>query len=114
MTLCGQTNEQLPHWMQMSGSQTATSSEMLRFSYAVVPLGYVPSTGRALTGSSSPRPAIIAAVTVRTNSGACAGTRGGGSWAAVTRPGSSTLCRPSTAASTAARLRATTSAPRRP
>ena len=78
MTLCGQTNEQLPHWMQMSGSQTATSSEMLRFSYAVVPLGYVPSTGSALTGSSSPRPAIIAAVTVRTNSGACVRHEGRG------------------------------------
>ena len=67
---------------------------MLRFSYAVVPLGYVPSTGSALTGSSSPRPAIIAAVTVRTNSGACAGTIGGDSRVDVTRSGSSTLCKP--------------------
>ena len=37
--MCGQTKLQLPHWMQVSSSQTATSSEMLRFSYAVVPLG---------------------------------------------------------------------------
>ena len=37
----------------------------------------MPSTGSALTGSSSPRPASISAVTVRTNSGACAGTTGG-------------------------------------
>jgi hypothetical protein len=37
----------------------------------------VPSTGRALTGSSSPRPAIIIAVTFCTNSGALAGTTGG-------------------------------------
>jgi hypothetical protein len=65
--------------MQSSESQTATMSEMLRFSYLVVPLGYVPSTGSALTGSSSPRPAIIAAVTVRTNSGASAGTSSRGS-----------------------------------
>ena len=100
--------------MQISGSQTATSSEMLRFSYAVVPLGYVPSTGSALTGSSSPRPAIIAAVTVRTNSGACSGTIGGDSRVDVTRSGSSTLCKPSSARSTAAWLRPTTSAPRRP
>ena len=42
-----------------------------------MPLGYVPSTGSALTGRSSPRPASISAVTVRTNSGACAGTTGG-------------------------------------
>ena len=39
MTLCGQTKLQLPHWMHRSGSHSATSSEMLRFSYAVVPLG---------------------------------------------------------------------------
>jgi hypothetical protein len=51
MTLCGQTKLQLPHWMHDSESQDATSSEMLRFSYCVVPLGYVPSTGSALTGS---------------------------------------------------------------
>ena len=47
---------------------------MLRFSYAAVPLGYVPSTGNALTGSSSPRPASIMPVTERTNSGAESGT----------------------------------------
>ena len=74
---------------------------MLRFSYSVVPLGYVPSTGSALTGSSSPRPAIIAAVTVRTNCGACAGTTGAGSRVAVTSSGSVTRCRASSAWSTA-------------
>ena len=40
----------------------ATSSAMLRFSQAAVPTGNVPSTGIALTGSSSPRPAMISAV----------------------------------------------------
>ena len=50
MTLCGQTKAQLPHWMHRSGSHCATSSETLRFSYAAVPLGQVPSGGRALTG----------------------------------------------------------------
>ena len=90
ITLCGQTKLQLPHWMHSSESQAATNSEMLRFSYCVVPLGYVPSTGSALTGSSSPRPAIIAAVTVRTNSGACAGTGGSSSRSDVTCSGSST------------------------
>ena len=39
MTLCGHTKLQLPHWMHSSSSQTATWSEMLRFSYLVVPLG---------------------------------------------------------------------------
>jgi len=67
-----------------------------------------------LTGSSSPRPAIIIAVTVRTNSGALAGTIAGSSRADVTRPGTSIRCSPSSVASTAAWFRATTSAPRRP
>ena len=49
----------------------------------------MPSTGSALTGRSSPRPAIISAVTARTNSGACAGTIGAGSRVAVTRSGTS-------------------------
>ena len=113
MTLCGQTKLQLPHWMHRSGSHVATRSEMLRFSKAVVPLGYVPSTGSALTGSWSPRPSIIAAVTVRTKSGACAGTVGGRSRVAVTRLGTSTRCSADSVWSTAAWLRATTSAPRR-
>ena len=50
MTLCGQTKLQLPHWMHVSGSHSATNSEIRRFSYVVVPLGKVPSTGMALTG----------------------------------------------------------------
>ena len=52
----------------------------------------MPSTGSMLTGSSSPRPAIIIAVTVRTNSGALAGTIAGSSRADVTRPGTSIWC----------------------
>jgi hypothetical protein len=59
-------------------------------SRAAVPLGYVPSTGSALTGRSSPRPASISAVTVRTNSGACAGTTGGSPRTAVACAGTST------------------------
>ena len=90
---------------------------MLRFSYSEVPDGYVPSAGSALTGSSSPRPASIAAVTVRTNSGA---PRNGGLARAAPVLGSSpaggtsTWCSPATAASTAALFRATISGPRRP
>ena len=113
MTECGQTKLQLPHWMQVSGSHTATRSEMLRFSYAAVPLGYVPSTGNALTGSSSPRPASIMPVTERTNSGAESGTGERMSCSDVSRPGISTAWSASSALSTAALFRSTTSAPRR-
>jgi hypothetical protein len=35
------------------------SMAMLRFSHWVVPVGQVPSTGNALTGSRSPLPAIM-------------------------------------------------------
>ena len=77
MTLCGQTMAHLPHWMQTSGSHTGISSAMLRFSHFAVPVGYVPSTGSALTGKLSPWPAIMRAVTSRTNCGACGDTAGG-------------------------------------
>ena len=46
---------------------------MARFSYCVVPVGKVPSTGSALTGSWSPSPAIMIAVTRWTKSGAPSG-----------------------------------------
>src|SRR4029450_5346869 len=74
MTLCGQTMEHCPHWMHRSGSQIGTCSAMLRFSYFVLPAGKVPSIGIALTGNVSPRPSIMTAVTLRTNSGAVSGT----------------------------------------
>ena len=74
MTLCGQTIEHWPHWMHRSGSQIGTSSAMLRFSNRVVPVGNVPSIGNALTGSESPRPSIIMAMTLRTKAGAESGT----------------------------------------
>src|SRR5262245_34020018 len=74
MTACGQTSTHLPHWMQRLSSQAGISSAMLRFSQRVVPLGYVPSGGSALTGSRSPSPAMMRAVTRCTNAGAEAGT----------------------------------------
>ena len=55
------------------GSQTGISAAMLRFSHCAVPVGQVPSTGKALTGSRSPLPAIISAVTRCTKSGASVG-----------------------------------------
>ncbi len=56
-------------------SHTGISRAMLRFSHWAVPVGKVPSMGMALTGRSSPSPAMILAVTFWTNSGAAAGTR---------------------------------------
>jgi hypothetical protein len=76
--------------MHSCGSQTATRSARVRFSYLVVPLGYVPSTGSTLTRTSSPRPGIIAEVTMRTNFGACAATSGAGSCVVVTCSGNAT------------------------
>ena len=113
MTPCGQTKLQLPHWMQMSGSHTGTISEMLRFSQrGGAATARCRPSGSAQTGSSSPRPAIIIAVTFRTNSGASSGTSGGrGSAVAACSSGTSTSCRWASAASTASKFLRTTSSP---
>src|SRR5512135_669647 len=76
MVAWGQTKEHWPHWMQMSGSQTGMWVAMFLFSYWVVPVGQVPSSGMADTGSESPWPEMILAVTSLTNSGASRGTGG--------------------------------------
>ena len=47
---------------------------MLRFSHWVVPVGKVPSTGKAETGMLSPLESMISPSTLRTNSGASFGT----------------------------------------
>src|SRR5450759_2340881 len=60
---CGQTNVHLAQSMQMVGSHRGSSSAMSRLSQRDVPTGNAPSTGSAETGSRSPRPAIISAVT---------------------------------------------------
>ena len=62
--------------MQISGSQTGMWTAMFLFSYWVVPVGQVPSSGIAETGRESPWPEMILAVTSRTNSGASPGTGG--------------------------------------
>ncbi len=51
---CGQMIAHLPQSMQMLGSQIGISCAMARFSQRAVPVGQVPSTGIALTGSRSP------------------------------------------------------------
>jgi hypothetical protein len=93
ITECGQTSTHLPHWMHSPSSQTGISRAMLRFSQRVVPLGKVPSGGRALTGRESPAPAIIRAVSRWTSSGASLGTGGRRSNELVTRSGTATSWR---------------------
>ena len=61
----------------MAGSHTGISTARSRFSHCAVAVGHVPSTGNALTGSASPLPAIITAVTRCTKSGASPATTAG-------------------------------------
>ena len=110
----GQTSAQRAQSMQISGSQIGISAAMPRFSHCAVPVGNVPSTGRALTGSRSPSPAIIVAVTRRTKSGACVGTRAAGVWSVVGSDGTVIGASAARAASTAAWLRSSTVVPRLP
>ena len=74
MLACGQTMAHLPQSMQIVSSQSGICWAMARFSHLVVPVGKVPSTGSALTGSRSPSPAMSRAVTCWTKSGAWSGT----------------------------------------
>ncbi len=72
MVACGQTKEQMPHWMHRSSSHTGMLTAMLRFSYLAVPVGKVPSAGIAETGTLSPSPSMIGPRVLRTKSGASA------------------------------------------
>ena len=83
MAACGQTIAHLPHCTHTGSSQTGISSAMFRFSHRAVSIGNVPSTGMALVGIASPRPAMISPMTFFTNSGAWGGTGGGMSMALV-------------------------------
>ncbi len=62
--------------MQREGSQEGMSIAMLRFSYWVVPLGNVPSSGRHDAGRLSPSRTIMGPRTAFTNSGASSATGG--------------------------------------
>src|SRR5438552_3221355 len=104
ITACGHTSTHLLHWIHTDGSHSGISTAMLRFSQRVVPLGYVPSTGSALTGSKSPWPAIMGPVTLVTNSGAPSATVWRSSRVLVTMDGTTTSCRCARAASTATKL----------
>jgi len=84
---------------------------MRRFSHLVVPSGQVPSTGKADTGSRSPLPAIITAVTRWTKSGAPAGIADCFRKVDVACAGTATSTRWASVWSMAAKLRRTTSSP---
>ena len=114
MVACGHTMAHLPQSMQMSGSQIGISVAMARFSYLAVPVGKVPSTGRADTGRRSPSPAMSSDVTRFTKSGAESGTVWTMERVAVTAAGTCTWCRAARAASMAAKFCSTTVRPRRP
>ena len=114
MVAWGQTMAHLPQSMQMSGSQIGISVAMARFSYFAVPVGNVPSTGSAETGSRSPSPAMRMEVTRFTKSGAESGTVWTIERVDVTVAGTCTLWRAARAASIAAKFCSTTVRPRRP
>ena len=101
----------LPQSMQMGSSQIGICWAIARFSYLVVPVGKVPSTGSALTGSRSPSPAISRAVTCLTKSGALSGTSARMAERVADRP-SVTWPRRAMDWSMAAKLRSTTAWPR--
>ncbi len=110
ITAWGQTMVQLPHWMQMSWFQTGIFSAILRFSYFVVPVGKVPSSGSLDTGIFSPLAAMISPITSLTKAGAVAGTGARILVLELTAPGV-TLWVAVRARSMAAIFLATTSAP---
>ena len=60
---CGQTSAHLPQSMQSAASQIGISAAIERFSKRAVPVGKVPSSGSAETGSRSPLPSSSSAVT---------------------------------------------------
>jgi hypothetical protein len=113
MAACGQMSAHLLHWMQGPVSQTGISSAMARFSQRVVPVGQVPSTGKADTGKRSPLLASMRAVTRLTKSGAPSGTTGDRGLP-VTLAGTFTSWRWARVASTASKFFCTTSGPLRP
>jgi hypothetical protein len=108
----GQTMAHLPQSMQTSGSQMGISLAIERFSYFVVPVGNVPSTGSALTGRRSPSPLISIVVTRCTKSGASSGTVTSIDRTLVATTGTSTRWRLASAVWMAAKLRSMIARPR--
>src|SRR5579859_4695584 len=97
--------------MHSESSHTGISRAMLRLSHFEVPVGNVPSGGRALTGKPSPCPEIIAARTSRTNEGAREETGGRILKLLEACFGTCTSWRLARVASTAAKFLCTTASP---
>ncbi len=114
MAACGQTIAHLPQSMHRSASQIGISVATVRFSTHAVPVGNVPSGGMALTGSRSPSPASMRAVTRCTNSVTSPVTVGRRCFVAVTVAVIGTGNNCASVVSTAAMLRCTTTSPRLP
>src|SRR5262249_48654528 len=93
ITACGQTIAHLLHWMHVFVSHTGISRARFRFSHFAVPVGKVPSQGKALTGSSSPRPSQITPSTSRSNFGAALENGGGISIVLLNFSGTRTSCK---------------------
>ncbi len=87
---------------------------MLRFSNRAVPVGKVPSIGKALTGRRSPLPSIIIRVTRRMKSGSPSESAWTRSGMPLTAAGIGTSRKAAIAPSTAAKFRSSTTSPRRP
>jgi hypothetical protein len=100
--------------MQRSGSQIGISGAIVRRSTLAVPVGNMPSGGIALTGSRSPSPASMRAVTRWTKSVLPAGTTGRRRRPESAAAPTGTACRLASVVSTAATLRSTITAPRLP
>src|SRR3972149_8284186 len=111
MAACGQAMTHLLHWVQLTGCHAGISSARLRFSHFAVAVGQVPSTGNALTGSASPLPESITAVTLCTKSGALPETTGGRRISEVALAGTRTSCRCTRESATTAEVLVTTSPP---
>ena len=97
--------------MQVALFHSGTLMAMLRFSYWVVAVGQVPSSGMAETGRLSPSWRIITAVTSLTNCGADAATVAGLRSLPEGAAGTVTSSMASLAASMASQFSFTTSSP---
>ena len=99
MQACGQTMEQLPHWMHLSIFHSGTVTAMPRFSNLVVPVGTQPEGSNALTGRLSPSWARMGSTKVRKYSVDCTFTGSAPVVALAQLSGTSILTRPEMAIS---------------
>ena len=115
MTLCGQTKLQLPHWMHASGSQSRDE-----VGDPALLVGRGAARERAVDRQGAHREGVAAAGHHLGGHGADELGRVGGhdvgqlALRGAGAPGTGTSCSAASVASTAASLRRTTSAPRRP